>query len=665
MSSFLKFILLSLCLLPGGFVQAQPPKIEWGKVSNEDLRMKEYDMDTSAVAIVLSDVGKLKFVIGQRGIRYAFERHRRVKILKRAGFEYADIAIPFYSKDIVKSLKAQIIQPTGKKNQLDKSAFFEEKVNEDVVVKKFAFPDVQEGSIVEYSYIQESERVGRLQDWYFQDDIPVRWSEYFLAIPEWYDYAVITQGRPPDITEALTGTETFTFEFLVHKNSHPETVQVTPKMSYYLVAMKDVPAMKMESFITTPDDYLARIRFQLRSVQTPRKALETYMSTWEELAAELMADKDFGLQFSQKNNYKKAWEEASGLLTGVASAEEKADRLYTFLARSMTQMDEYGIHCRNSLDKCFEQKKGSPSEINLLLLALLKEAGMQAYPLLVSTRSHGRMLDEYPFLDQFNHVMVMVELDKGPKIYDVGSISRPAGYPRINALNGMAWLLKPDKPEWLEVNPPAGNSTILLKGTLAENGALSAAIRCKYEGYDAIGHREELQAAAPKTYWQRIISQADPEAVVESLDMENAEANATPLAVQMACVFPSAASISGEFIYFAPVLLPEFRENPFKLDERTYPVEIPYPFSEQFILQLDVPKGYGIEELPESLHLSLPEKGGSFQYTVNATKDVVTVSYKLRIDQLVFEPDEYAGLKEFFDRIMSKQAEQVVLKRAG
>lgn len=665
MNPLIKIFFACYCMCLATTLPAQDTKIVWGKVPDEDLKMTVYDKDTAAAAVVLFDVGNLKFDFGKSGIKYIFERHKRIKILKRSGFDYADISIPFFNRESVKGLRAQIYLPNGEKSTVEKGGFFDETVSKGGwVLKKFAFPNVQEGAVIEYKFSLESEYFIQLQDWFFQQDIPVRWSEYNLAIPEWFDYVVIRQGRQPDIIDKKMENEKLTISSGSYGTSRTEYYDVPAKVHYYRMAMRDVPAMKMEAFVTTGKDYLARTRFQLKSVQWPQSPLEPYMTTWPDVAKKLLEHESFGQQFLKKNNYNKVWEQASFLLKETTTEKEKAERLYQFVARTITWDEDFGVYTRNSLNKCFEQKKGSAAEMNLMLLALFKEAGIEASPALASTRDHGKPIQIYPILAQFNHVMVLAKIEGKSMLFDAGSPFRPANYPRISALNGSIWAVNMELPQWLDISSTGGSTVISYKCTLAESGNLSGRLRGKYDGYDAVLHREKLHAKKEEEHWKTYLAdESGVEVTIESVKTDNLDSISLSLSMDMQCALQGVAQVADDFIYLSPVLLSPFDENPFKLAERNYPVEIPYPINYQFVLQLEIPEGYAIEELPETLNMSLPDKGGLFQYSINSGPNTVNVSYKLRIDQLVFEPDEYAGLKEFFDRIMSKHAEQVVLKK--
>ena len=98
---------LLLCLFSLS-LHAQKAPVKWGKVDESDLKMAVYEADTAAAAVILCDYGELSVDLGDGNLRYVFDHHRRIKILKRSGFEYADVSIPFHGGQEVGNLKAMV-----------------------------------------------------------------------------------------------------------------------------------------------------------------------------------------------------------------------------------------------------------------------------------------------------------------------------------------------------------------------------------------------------------------------------------------------------------------------------------------------------------------------------------------------------------------------------
>lgn len=651
---------LAFLLLPA-FLFSQKEPMKFGKVPQEDIALKVYEPDTSAAAVVLGDYGNLKFIFRENDVTYTFYRHRRIKIFNRAGFDQGDIEIPFYSKkgmEDVKSIKAVIITPDGTVTDVSKKEIFEEQVNEYFSRKRFTIPNLTEGCIIDYEYETTCKNIFTLPEWYFQEDIPVRWSEIRMEVPEWYNYTLIRQGRQLDVSEQDIVRENF---YVSGGISNGGNMAVNVSKNRYI--MKEVPALKEESFITTMDDYYARMRFQLSTITYPNAAVKNIMNSWEEVAKELWNDNGFGWQLKRKKNYDAAWIAVQPLLREGLSPVEKCQVIYDFVLANVNPEPGRSVRVRNDLNDCFRKKKGLNSEINLLLVALLREAGIAAYPMLVSNRDHGKVLPLYPLIDQFDNVLAYVKLDQESLILDATSPFRPMGYPSENALNMAGWVVSEENPEWIRLNPPAASDTYLLNFALSVEGEMNGSVKFSSTGYSAVELREQMADSPDGAYFTKKISERFPDARIDSMIFDGKALTDKAFKAMVKCRLPAMATISGDLIYLAPALMSSFTENPFKLEERTYPVDIPYPLQERLILNLTLPDGYSVEELPESVRMALPGDGGKFNFQMSQRENTLQLISNLQIDQLHFEPEEYAVLRTFMDLVAQKLAEQLVLKR--
>nr|MBP6826639.1 DUF3857 domain-containing protein [Saprospiraceae bacterium] len=126
-------------------LSAQDAPMKYGKIPKEDLEMKVYGSDTAAAALVLCDYGKLTFDFPDGRPQIKLEKHKRIKILKRAGFDQGDIFIPYYKTGNIRNLKAQVVAPDGKETDVLKKDIFDEKVNDNFLRIRFAFPNLSEG----------------------------------------------------------------------------------------------------------------------------------------------------------------------------------------------------------------------------------------------------------------------------------------------------------------------------------------------------------------------------------------------------------------------------------------------------------------------------------------------------------------------------------------
>ena len=658
---FLKTTLIfSLSLFSfAAFPQSAPMK--FGKVPEEDLKMTVYDLDTTAAAVILGDYGNLNFFFATDDVSYRFERHTRIKILKRSGFDKGDINIPYYSKnrfENIKAIKVKVFAPDGTVTEINRGEIFDEEVNEYWSRKRFTCPNLQIGSVIDYEYDTECKSIFQLPTWYFQSDIPVRWSEMRMEIPEWYDYIMVNQGRPLDIFEKDKGKKNYYVSAAFGGSGKMDV-----KTNLTRMATKDVPALKEESYITNMEDYYARMRFQLSSVTYSDGVYRQVMSTWEKLAQELKVDDNFGEQLSKKRNYDDVMEAAASSVPKDGTVDEKVGAIYNFLLSNIEVNSSGSIFTAGKLNDCFEKKSARAGEMNLLMIALLREYGVEAHPLLISTRSNGKPMPIYPLVNQFDHVMALVSTGDQYIVVDASNPFRPPGYPAYNSLNGQGFALIEGSPQWIDIPTPSGGDTYLLNFTLSPEGHAEGQFTMSCDGYSAISERQSLHSNPSGDYLQKRLAKKFPDATLDSVSFENQNELSQPFKARAQIKIPSVAMSSGDFIYLTPSILSNFDETPFKLETRLYPVDIPHPFKEQIIVNITLPEGFAVEDLPEPVRMSLPDNAGLFQYQLTQNFNKVQLVSKLQINNLHYEPEEYIGLRNFFSLVEEKIGEQVVLKR--
>ncbi|RZK29017.1 MAG: DUF3857 domain-containing protein, partial [Hymenobacter sp.] len=267
----------------------KPVEIKFGKPELADFQAKNFVGDSAAPAVVLYDYGVTRFRLNGLSFQMETERTTRIKILKKAGYDYATVEIPLYhhnsDEEKLNGLKGFTYNEVGgkiEKIKLDGTNMFSEDRTKNVRVRKFTLPGVREGAVIEYSYSVVSDFLFNLPAWTFQRDIPTRWSECRAVIPEYYDYKMLMQGYEP---LALSEKEETTAQYMAtervqkadgttmgggivsHEGSTSEAIQA--RATSYHWAMKDVPALREEPFMTTADDYVARIDFELAGTKMP------------------------------------------------------------------------------------------------------------------------------------------------------------------------------------------------------------------------------------------------------------------------------------------------------------------------------------------------------------------------------------------------------------
>jgi hypothetical protein len=178
--------------------------------------------------------------------------------------------------------------------------------------------------------------------------------------------------------------------------------------------------------------------------------------------------------------------------------------------------------------------------------------------------------------------------------------------------------------------------------------------------YESSEIRAEIKEKKLEAYLKSITGTKTPKGKIDSvsfIDLENLD---QPLTMFYRMNLDRG---SDAHIYFNPLLNSGFQENPFKSAERDYPVEMPYQSEDIFVLNMDIPNGYEVEEMPKSERIRLNEKDGSFDYLIQKDEHTIQLKSVININKAVFEPEDYNTLKQFYTEIIKKQGEMIVFKK--
>ncbi len=206
------------------------------------------------------------------------------------------------------------------------SPVFIEKSGKNVKIKKFTFPAVKDGSIIEFSYSEISDFLFDLQPWSFQGKYPELWSEYEVNIPEYFTYVFLSQGYLP-FTSKTAKQEPGHFQVHVgEKTGRDEIMTMDGNSNVNRWVIKDVPALKEEKYTTTLANHISKIEFQLSQIAYPNSAIHNYMSDWIKVSEELSNSSEFGGDLDRNNGWMD--DDMKIITAGASDKLEKAKRIF-------------------------------------------------------------------------------------------------------------------------------------------------------------------------------------------------------------------------------------------------------------------------------------------------------------------------------------------------
>ncbi len=617
----------------------------WGKMpSLADLKMNTWMADTTAEAVVLNNDGIV--VAGYGAKWFDFRESKRIKILKKSAFNRSNITIPYYTKDGYErliSIRARTWLPDGSHINVDEKSIVNEKLNDRWSVLKFTFPNVIEGAILEYEYYIESQNFTELREWYFQSDIPTRNSRFNFNVSARFSYTYLIDGK-----------------------RNLKTIEAKPTRDERLKATfytENLPSIQEEAYMSNAKNYMTRIRFQLVNVISLTGKKDEMLTTWENAVKELYKDDYFGKKFTKMSNFNDAWKAISNTFLPDDTEFVKLHKIYNFVNK-ITWDKIYTWGTNNSLNDVFQKQRGSSGEINLLLLALLREADLEANPVLISTREHGSVYEEYPFLDQFNHVLIHIKLKDGKiLLLDGGNKNRTAGNLNIQSMNNRGCLITSKTATWINIVSPSNWINKLLTFELSKEGDLRGTVQSNYKGYFGETERDKYNRDKSGQYLQSEWVKEFIDVKLDSIQFSNNEDLNENFKISYKSHIVNAAQVTEDKIYLNPTMQTQWQSSPFKIKDRSFPVEIPYSVKESIVINIALPKGFQVEEMPKSALTTLNKEDAQFQYSISQSDNKIQLVILIRINKLVFQPIEYQNLKAFFDNISNKLKEQIVLKK--
>lgn len=648
------------CSIPGKSIAKDESKLP--EVTVEMLKQENYLADTTATAIALYDIGTYSYAyIGNRF--YVISKvKRRVQILKNEGTEYATFNIPYYSNRAKGSEKVFRIKAysynleNGKviKTKLDKDYIFDEEINQNYSKKKVAIPNAKKGTIIEYEYTKQSPFFSELPTWYFQSEIPTLHSSLTITTPEYFDFSIETMGY--ENIKHFKDSKTLFFN--IRKKGQNSRVSCKGNIIHF--QSDSVPALKDVSHIWNIRDYLTRVEFELKGVQFPYEPYKPYTQTWEDIEKTIEKYSGLPKYIKTKTPYQK---ELSERIANIESQNKKIESIYQLVKEKIKWNNKYAFS--SNPKKAIKEGAGDNAQINSVLISLLNQNNIKAYPVLLSRRSIGRLPFTHPSYDKLNTFIVAAEGENNKTYYLDGS----AYYGGLNMLPTdllveRARTFKQDTPnKWVNLTNISENRVLFyIDAEITADAKINGTLQTLYESQEAYDYKRMYNSLPDSTkYIEAFESNFDVKVNAFSI---KAVKELTSNKVAEHIEFSKDIMTNGDFIYVNPLIFFQVKENPFKESERKLPIEMDAPYTYAIMNTLTIPPGYTVDEIPKSNITSLQGTHASFQYLIKSTKNIVQINYKLKIEDVIYGKELYKALQEFWANVLKKNNEVIVLKKS-
>lgn len=642
--------LLLATLLPC-FLLAQKDKDipAFGKVEKQDLLLKDCEFDKNAEAMVMFDVAELYCIFNANSVSYPLgteiERHIRIKVLNDKGLESADIKIPYThykNSTSIKNITAQTYNIDADGNvvvsKLDKKNIYNKKVDSRRSHMIFTLPEVKAGSVIEYKYTFTGSGIITPDEWHFQRHIPVMLSRLVVNFPSEFEVHCEQSNVLP-------------IEFAKEMKS-------TRNIQTY--TMKNIPALRDEPFISCESDYVQKVMPKIIAYNSPMKR-HSFVYSWPQIIRALMEDEDFGLQLKKNIPRTKDLDDS---LKNITDPYTRMKVIHNYVRNNMEWNGYSNIWAMEGVKSAWTSKKGTSGEINLILVNLLKDAGLKAHALLVSSRENGRVNTGMADPSQFNKVLAHVVIDGRAYVLDGTDKITPSGLIPYDVMYTEGLVIeKPETYEWgwitlwdekkLYRDVIVVNAAVTPEGELAGTATISS---FDYARVEKLNRLKDGRSAILQQYVSPL-----PQITADSLILENDKHDSLPLIQKIP--FKQKLNSTGDYQYFSVNMFTGLENNPFVADTRFSDVFFSTNRHFQMVSAITIPDEYTFDELPKSVRMLTPDSSVVLIRRIASSGNQLSSRITVEIKKPYFSTEEYDDFREFYKKMVGILNEQFVIKK--
>lgn len=602
-----------------------------------------------------------------------FSEHVAIKVMADAGKKYASVKIPFWSEWEMLDLRARTVRPDGNIVELSSHDFYEITdfpeylLYADSKARIFTFPAVDTGCILEYIYTV-GYRYPYVPTWYFQSYIPSCFSRFSYDVPTYLGFNYIISTLPGCHVEK-------------------ELLDMRGRNSATFVA-RDLPAIKRESLSPPVSDISSWIMMSWSSLyHIFFGEIGTGQDSWYEIG------KNYSLMIKEIiDGNDEIRKRTSELVATCQTEEDKIRTIVTYIQENFRYVAiavEGHRIIPNAPNTVLKNQYGDCKDLSGLLITMLGSLDIDAYPVLISTKSAGRFIEEFPSLHQFNHVIVAIplkyfsdekavekatvfgDLDFSNKddfvIIDPTASTLPLGQIHSGIDNRGAVLCKNESSRKIMIpgrhfTENTYNTTVILnfdpedyKGMISMDigGEYAARLRSMID-YAGESEFQEYITQSINKYPLKVLLDTFTVQQNEDLDRD----------VMLHLVFSRSSPLQkNKDQILVPVMfstLPEF-EDIYNCQKREHNIMFDYPYIRRDVFKIVIPPGYIVHSLP----LKESAQTAWCEYTCSSyiTGDTIIVNRNIAVKENIVPKDNFIEIRNLAAQILDSSQKIVIVSK--
>jgi hypothetical protein len=621
------------------------------------LKQSVFPIDTTAQAVILHESGTSYMANGNLSYRV----ERTIKILGTDAIpDLATLSLPHNENAVITRINATTYNlENGEitEQSVERSDILKDKLDKHTTVTKFNLPSVKKGSVIHYSYLKEQPGFVFLPGWDFQNEYPTLCSEYEINMPDYISYNAIERVRTP-MVNARKERELETCEGCFFDNSFGGT-------HIRSWVRRNIPAFKKEDYTSSDANYRERIDIHVVAVRNGNITIDIYRN-WKDFSKEfLFKDQSYCGQAFNKNSF--LAEKTGELTAGKNSELEKTRAIYSYIRNNFSLVPSADNRA-NNIEEVYQRKSGSQAGINLLLVAMLRKAGINSAPVLLSTRENERLNVYYPNPGPINCLVGLATVDHRRYFMDASQKELPFGILMPDCYNGYCRIINEEGDDaTLDPDSLINKSSIVVTLNPIPKEERKFALKMQYQLgiLSAIAYRRQWQkdsssARKEMSHW---VENSGMNITLKNLSVKNLDAPDEKLSIECEAVVELSEA---QTIYFEPYFVRLFEKNPYPAANRQFSIERDYKEDFNYVLNFQLPEGYQVDDYPKSATL----KFGNEELIIlrnmmsyDASMRRFSLSSRFSTKTTLFAAEEYNDLRAFHEQVLEEQHKKIVLKK--
>jgi hypothetical protein len=591
--------------------------------------------------------------------------YQRIKILTEKGKDLANVDVPYGGRFKVQDIKGRTIHSDGTIIPLEgkpEDLLYEKKGDLKFGRKVFTLPSVEVGSIIEYQYeLHYDDNSFSSPLWNVQGHYFVHEAHYsFKPFKQFWPHATEASSM------FLSDERGHEVNALVWWRNLPVGTDLKQDLAgHYTVDLTDIPPAPDEEYMPPEDVMLYKVFFYYMPSSSPADFWISEARYWQK-------DVD---HFAESTKTIRA--AVDGIVAPTDSPQDKAKKLYVAVqaldntdftrAKTESERKELKLKTVKRAEDTWNQKGGSSDDIALLYLAMLRAAGLTAYPMKVVDRDRGIFDPSYMRFSQLDDNLVVLRegdketvLDPGEKLCPFGKLSWTHAEAKGIRESGQGMGLMTSPSQTYGENTTTRDAEL----TIDAQGGIEGTLMLVMTGQAALHWRHvalENDNSELKKEFDHELEQIVPDGVEAHVDhflgMDTPETNL----MAMIDVKGTAGTSAGKRLLMPGFFFESRGRTPFvNQEKRLEPVDMHYPDRTVDVVTYHLPPGVTVEGAPQDDKVSWA--GHAVLYVKSqSSPGKFVIAYSVARAFSTAKPEEYQDLRGFYQKVAATAQEQLVL----